>query len=41
MHSVIDDDKFWEVIDKLKAEGAEAFICPIENGIIMKIYKIL
>ena len=35
MHSVIDDDKFWEVIDKLKAEGAEdILICPIEKMVL-------
>ena len=35
MHSVIDDDKFWEVIDKLKAEGAEdILVCPIEKMVL-------
>lgn len=35
MHSVIDDDKFWEVIDKLKEEGAEdILVCPIEKMVL-------
>ncbi len=35
LHSVIDKDKFWEVIDELKARGAEGIlVCPIENMII-------
>ena len=35
MHSVIDDDKFWEVIDTLKAEGAEdILVCPIEKMVL-------
>ena len=35
MHSVIDDDKFWEVIDKLKVEGAEdILVCPIEKMVL-------
>jgi ATP phosphoribosyltransferase len=26
LHSVIDEDKFWEVIDQLKAAGAEGIL---------------
>ena len=32
VHSVIDEDKFWEVIDQLKEAGAEGIlVCPIEK----------
>ena len=35
LHSVINKNKFWEVIDELKANGAEGIlVCPIENMII-------
>lgn len=35
LHSVIDQDKFWEVIDELKAEGAEGIlIVPIEKIVL-------
>lgn len=33
VHSVIDKDTFWDVIDQLKEAGAEGIlVCPIENG---------
>ena len=32
VQSVIDEDQFWEVIDKLKEAGAEGIlVCPIEK----------
>lgn len=32
LHSVINRNDFWEIIDKLKAQGAESIlVCPIEN----------
>ena len=35
IHSVIDKDKFWEVIDELKANGAQGIlVCPIENMVL-------
>lgn len=35
LHSVIDEDKFWEVIDQLKAAGAEGIlIIPIEKMVL-------
>ncbi|MGQ7947704.1 ATP phosphoribosyltransferase [Flavobacterium sp. WC2509] len=35
VHSVIDKDTFWEVIDKLKAVGAEGIlVCPIEKMVL-------
>ena len=35
VHSVIDEDKFWEVIDQLKEAGAEGIlVCPIEKMIL-------
>lgn len=35
VHSVIDEDTFWEVIDELKANGAEGIlICPIEKMVL-------
>ena len=39
IHSVIDYEDFWNIIDMLKKEGAEdILVCPIEkNGIVMEI----
>lgn len=35
VHTVIDKDRFWEIIDKLKAEGAEGLlVCPIEKMVL-------
>ena len=35
LHSVINEDDFWEVIDALKAEGAEdILVCPIEKMVL-------
>ncbi|MBK0368854.1 ATP phosphoribosyltransferase [Flavobacterium agrisoli] len=35
VHSVIDKDTFWEVIDQLKAVGAEGIlVCPIEKMVL-------
>jgi ATP phosphoribosyltransferase len=35
LHTVIDDDKFWDVIDNLKANGAESIlVCPIEKMVL-------
>lgn len=35
VHSVIDKDTFWEVIDELKAVGAEGIlVCPIEKMVL-------
>lgn len=35
LHSVINDDQFWEVIDQLKNAGAEGIlICPIEKMVL-------
>jgi ATP phosphoribosyltransferase len=35
LHSVINEDDFWEVIDLLKAEGAEdILVCPIEKMVL-------
>ncbi len=35
VHSVIDKDKFWEVIDQLKEAGAEGIlVCPIEKMVL-------
>ena len=35
IHSVIDKGQFWEIIDELKAKGAESIlVCPIENMVI-------
>jgi len=32
LHTVIDDDKFWESIDSIKEAGAEdILVCPIEK----------
>ncbi|RBA27798.1 ATP phosphoribosyltransferase [Flavobacterium tibetense] len=35
VHSVIDEDKFWEVIDQLKEAGAKGIlVCPIEKMVL-------
>ncbi len=35
LHSVINKNDFWEIIDELKANGAEGIlVCPIENMVI-------
>ncbi|MCF8257451.1 MAG: ATP phosphoribosyltransferase [Flavobacteriales bacterium] len=35
LHSVIDEDKFWDVIDELKANGAEGIlVVPIEKMVV-------
>ena len=35
LHSVVNEDKFWEVIDQLKANGAEGIlVIPIEKMIL-------
>ncbi len=35
VHSVIDEDKFWEVIDQIKEAGAEGIlVCPIEKMVL-------
>ena len=35
VHSVIDEDTFWDVIDQLKAAGAEGIlVCPIEKMVL-------
>ncbi|MEM0941160.1 MAG: ATP phosphoribosyltransferase [Bacteroidota bacterium] len=35
VHSVIEEDDFWEVIDRLKEKGAEGIlVCPIEKMIV-------
>ena len=35
LHSVIEEDQFWEVIDQLKAAGAEGIlVCPIEKMVL-------
>ena len=35
LHTVIDDDKFWESIDSIKEAGAEdILVCPIENMVL-------
>ena len=35
LHSVIEEEKFWEVIDQLKAAGAEGIlVCPIEKIVL-------
>ena len=35
LHSVIDEDSFWDVIDELKAAGAEdILVCPIEKMVL-------
>ena len=35
LHSVIEEDTFWEVIDQLKEAGAEGIlVCPIEKMVL-------
>ncbi|MBP1840885.1 ATP phosphoribosyltransferase [Formosa algae] len=35
VHTVIDKNKFWEIIDELKAHGAEGIlVCPIDNMVL-------
>lgn len=35
LHSVINKNEFWEIIDELKANGAEGIlVCPIENMVL-------
>ncbi|TDA87037.1 ATP phosphoribosyltransferase, partial [Halomonas marinisediminis] len=35
IHTVINKDKFWEVIDELKSNGAEGIlVCPIEKMVL-------
>ena len=35
VHSVIDKHQFWELIDELKAKGAQGIlVCPIEKMVI-------
>lgn len=35
LHSVVGEDEFWEVIDKLKSAGAEGIlVCPIEKMVL-------
>ena len=35
LHSVINDEDFWEVIDQLKEAGAEdILVCPIEKMVL-------
>lgn len=35
LHSVIEDDTFWDVIDQLKEAGAEGIlVCPIEKMVL-------
>lgn len=35
LHTVIEEEKFWEVIDELKANGAEdILVCPIEKMVL-------
>ena len=35
IHTVIEQNKFWEIIDELKAEGAEGIlVCPIEKMVL-------
>ena len=35
LHSVIEEDTFWEVIDQLKSAGAEGIlVCPIEKMVL-------
>ena len=38
LHSVINKNEFWKVIDELKANGAEGIlVCPIENMVYNKL----
>lgn len=35
IHTVVEQDKFWDIIDELKAEGAEGIlVCPIEKMVL-------
>ena len=35
LHSVVKEDEFWEVIDKLRSAGAEGvLVCPIEKMVL-------
>ena len=35
LHTVIDEEKFWEVIDELKVAGAEGIlVCSIEKIVL-------
>ena len=35
IHTVIEQDKFWDIIDELKSEGAEGIlVCPIEKMVL-------
>jgi ATP phosphoribosyltransferase len=35
VHSVIEEDTFWDVIDQLKEAGAEGIlVCPIEKMVL-------
>ena len=35
VHSVIHKNEFWEIIDELKAKGAQGIlVCPIDNMVI-------
>lgn len=35
LHTVIEKDKFWQIIDELKAQGAEGIlVCPIEKMVL-------
>ena len=35
LHSVINKNDFWNIIDELKANGAEGIlVCPIENMVL-------
>jgi ATP phosphoribosyltransferase len=35
VHSVVEEDDFWEIIDKLKDAGAEGIlVCPIEKMVL-------
>ena len=35
IHTVINKDRFWEVLDKVKKEGAEGIlVCPIEKMVL-------
>ena len=38
IHTVVEKDSFWEVVDELKANGAEGLlVVPIENGTLKKL----
>ena len=35
IHTVVEKNKFWEIIDELKEEGAEGIlVCPIEKMVL-------